>query len=66
MSGEPGPSVPALAGQVPQDTTPNIADYEANCPEFVTPGGQAGCGDYRPLGGPLCTSLATCTNTPAT
>jgi hypothetical protein len=37
-------------GAVPQDTTPNIADYEANCPEFVTFGGQAGCGDYQPLG----------------
>ena len=24
-------------GQVPQDTTPNVADYEANCPEFVDP-----------------------------
>jgi hypothetical protein len=53
-----------VAGHVPQDTTPNIAGYEANCPEFVTPGNQAGCGDYRPLGGPLCTSLATCQNTP--
>ena len=51
-------------GQVPQDTTPNIADYEANCPEFVTSGATATCGDYRPLGGPLCTSLATCTNAP--
>jgi hypothetical protein len=39
-------------GAVPQDTTPNIADYEANCPEFVTPGDQLGCGDYQPLGGP--------------
>jgi hypothetical protein len=38
-------------GAVPQDTTPNIADYEANCPEFVTPGAKAVCGDYRPLGG---------------
>jgi hypothetical protein len=39
-------------GQVPQDTTPNIADYEANCPEFVTPGNNPTCGDYLPLGGP--------------
>ncbi len=39
--------------QVPQDTTPSIADYEANCPEFVTFGGTAGCGDYQPLGGPV-------------
>src|SRR5205085_10821335 len=37
---------------VPQDTTPDIANYEANCPEFTTFGGQAGCGDFQPLGGP--------------
>jgi hypothetical protein len=40
-------------GAVPQDTTPNIAVYEANCPEFVTPGAGPGseqCGDYQPLG----------------
>jgi hypothetical protein len=40
-------------GAVPQDTTPNIAFYEANCPEFVTPGAGPGseqCGDYQPLG----------------
>jgi hypothetical protein len=42
------------AGNVPQDTTPDIAGYEANCPEFVTSGAQAGCGDYRPLGGAMC------------
>jgi len=52
-----------VAGHVPQDTTPDIAGYEANCPEFVTFGGQAGCGDYRPLGGPMCTSIATCAGT---
>ena len=28
------------AGRVPQDTTPDIAGYEANCPEFVTGGTQ--------------------------
>jgi hypothetical protein len=39
-------------GAVPQDTTPNIAFYEANCPEFVTPGNNPNCGDYQPLGGP--------------
>jgi hypothetical protein len=42
-------------GAVPQDTTPDIAFYEANCPEFVTPGagpGSENCGDYQPLGGP--------------
>ena len=37
-------------GAVPQDTTPNIAFYEANCPEFVTPGNNPNCGDYQPLG----------------
>jgi hypothetical protein len=51
-------------GDVPQDTTPNIADYEANCPEFVTFGGDPNCGDYRPLGGPLCASADSCTNAP--
>ena len=39
-------------GAVPQDTTPNIAFYEANCPEFVTPGNNPNCGDYQPLGAP--------------
>ncbi len=39
-------------GAVPQDTAPNIAFYEANCQEFITFGGQLGCGDYQPLGGP--------------
>jgi hypothetical protein len=42
------------AGDVPQDTTPDISGYEANCPEFVTSGAQTGCGDFRPLGGPFC------------
>jgi hypothetical protein len=37
---------------VPQNTTPDIAFYEANCPEFTTFGGQPGCGDFQPLGGP--------------
>ena len=43
---------------VPQNTTPNIANYEANCPEFTTSGAQPGCGDYQPLGGPFCDNLA--------
>jgi hypothetical protein len=43
-----------VAGHVPQDATPNIATYEANCPEFTTGGDTLGCGDYRPLGGPFC------------
>jgi hypothetical protein len=38
----------------PQGTVPDIAGYEARCPEFVTPGTRFGCGDYRPLGGPYC------------
>jgi hypothetical protein len=38
--------------RVPQDTTPNIAFYEANCQEFTVTGDTAGCGDYQPLGGP--------------
>ncbi len=38
---------------VPQNTTPDIANYEANCPEFTTGGDQVGCGDYQPLGGPV-------------
>lgn len=45
------------AGNVPQDTTPDIAGYEANCPEFVVSGAQQGCGDYRPLGGPYCDGI---------
>jgi hypothetical protein len=45
------------AGDVPQDTTPDIAGYEAKCPEFVTGGDQVGCGDYRPLGGPYCDGI---------
>ena len=58
-------------GNVPQDSTPDIAGYEANCPEFVTSGAQAGCGDYRPLGGPFCDGLSStasvpsCTNQPS-
>jgi len=39
-------------GAVPQSTTPDIAFYEANCPEFVTGGNDPHCGDYQPLGGP--------------
>jgi hypothetical protein len=40
-------------GAVPQDTTPNIADYEANCPEFTHSGADPNCGDEMPLGGPV-------------
>jgi hypothetical protein len=36
----------------PQDTTPNIAFYEANCQEFTVSGNDPSCGDYQPLGGP--------------
>ncbi|HUK94392.1 MAG TPA: hypothetical protein VLU96_04980 [Gaiellaceae bacterium] len=52
------------AGDVPQDTTPDIAGYEANCPEFVTSGAQPGCGDYRPLGGPYCDGIASTPDPP--
>jgi hypothetical protein len=38
---------------VPQNTTPDIANYEANCPEFTVSGGQPGCGDFQPMGGDL-------------
>src|SRR5207302_819886 len=31
---------------------PDIANYEANCPELNS-FGQPGCGDFQPLGGPL-------------
>ena len=51
-------------GQVPQDKTPDIAGYEANCPEFVVSGANPACGDARPLGGPICTSAAACTDAP--
>jgi hypothetical protein len=44
-------------GAIPQDKNPNIAFYEANCPEFTTSGAQAGCGDYQPLGGPYCDGI---------
>ena len=37
-SGGRGRSARATPGAVPQDTTPDIALYEANCPEFVTSG----------------------------
>jgi hypothetical protein len=53
------------AGNVPQDTTPDIAGYEANCPEFVVSGAQQGCGDYRPLGGPYCDGLASTPTIPS-
>src|SRR4029077_6226296 len=46
-------------GAVPQDTTPDIALYKANCPEFVVGGTTNGCGDYRPMGGPFCDGVAS-------
>jgi hypothetical protein len=45
-------------GAVPQDTAPNIAFYEANCPEFTTSGNDPNCGDYQPLGGPQGSNTA--------
>jgi hypothetical protein len=41
-------------GAVPQDKNPDIAFYEANCQEFTVSGANPSCGDYRPLGGPMC------------
>ena len=61
MSGERWAFGAGTAGQVPQDTTPNIADYEANCPEFVTLGGTGRLRRLPAAGRPVCTSLATCT-----
>jgi hypothetical protein len=54
---------------VPQNMTPDIANYEANCPEFTVFGGQPGCGDFQPLGGPYCdgdpdTPTPGCSNQP--
>jgi hypothetical protein len=62
-----GAGTPTTSG--PQETAPDIAFYEAHCPEFVTPGTRLGCGDYRPLGGPYCDGIAatptpTCLNQP--
>jgi hypothetical protein len=48
-------------GQVPQDTTPNIADYEDRCPEFVTGGATPDCGDYQKLGPPAADSAGDLT-----
>jgi hypothetical protein len=41
---------------VPQNTTPDIANYEANCPEFTAAFNQPGCGDFQPMGGDLTSS----------
>jgi hypothetical protein len=51
-----GAGHPTLVGA--QDTTPDIAFYEAHCQEFVTSGANPNCGDYRPLGKPMCTGAA--------
>jgi len=50
---------------VPQDTEPQIAQYESNCPEFVTSGTKATCGDFQPLGGPYCDGVASTTTIPS-
>ena len=52
-------------GAVPQDTAPDIAYYEANCPEFVVGGNDPHCGDYRPLGGPYCDGLSSTPTIPS-
>jgi hypothetical protein len=53
-----------VAGHVPQDTSPSIATYLADCPEFTASSTKLGCGDYRPLGGPYCEGAAACVNAP--
>jgi len=53
-------------GAVPQDTSPDIASYEENCPEFVVSGANQACGDYRPLGGPYCDALVPPVTDPPT
>lgn len=45
-------------GDVPQDTSPDIASAETNCPEFLTYGGDPSCGDFLPLGGPAGSNTA--------
>jgi hypothetical protein len=52
-------------GAVPQDTTPDIAGYEANCPEFVVSASNPACGDHRPLGGPFCDGLSSTPSVPS-
>src|SRR5262249_39228328 len=39
---------------VPQNSSPDIAGYEANCQEFTVSGTDPDCRDYQPLGGPYC------------
>src|SRR4029079_13960900 len=40
-------------GAIPQDTTPNVAEYLANCPEFTTFDVLRQCGDFQPMGAAL-------------
>jgi hypothetical protein len=47
-----GAGHPTTSGS--QDTIPDIAFYEANCQEFVVSSADSRCGDFRPLGGPMC------------
>jgi hypothetical protein len=44
-------------GAVPQDKNPDVAYYEATCPEFVVSGANPLCGDYRPLGSQYCDGI---------
>ena len=53
-------------GAVPQDKNPNIAFYEANCPEFTVFGGDPNCGDYQPMGGAAVPTRRTTERRPAT
>jgi hypothetical protein len=43
----------------PQDTSPDIAYMQANCPEFVVSASSVKCGDQRPLGGLMCDAVAS-------
>jgi hypothetical protein len=43
---------------VPQQKTPDIAFYEANCQEFTVAFNAPQCGDYQPLGGPQGSNTA--------
>jgi hypothetical protein len=49
----------------PQDTSPDIAYMQANCPEFVVSANSVNCGDQRPLGGPFCDAVASTTTIPS-
>jgi hypothetical protein len=47
-----------------QDWGGNQANLEANCPEFTTPGNQAGCGDFVQIGPSGATDLTATASSP--